>query len=58
MNQSHARARRCHRFRRIGGYKAQDIARIHDLYPVYSPAVAYVGTGLDIDVRFELNRNW
>ena len=30
----------------------------HDVYTVYTPSGAYVGTDPDLNVRFELNRDW
>jgi hypothetical protein len=42
----------------LAATKTQNIAPIHDLYTVYNPANAHVGTDPDISVRLKLNRNW
>jgi hypothetical protein len=36
----------------------KSIAPSHDVRGVYSPTGAYVGTDPDLNVRFELNRDW
>ncbi len=30
----------------------------HNAYTVYNPAGAYVGSDPDINIRFEMNRDW
>ncbi len=43
----------------LAATKTHNIAPSHDLYyTVYNPAGAYVGSDPDINVRFELNRDW
>jgi hypothetical protein len=34
------------------------IAPSHDVHSVYNPNGGYVGTDPDLNVRFELNRDW
>jgi hypothetical protein len=36
----------------------KSIVTSHDARSVYSPTGAYVGTDPDVNVRFELNRDW
>lgn len=36
----------------------KSIAASHDTRSVYNPTGAYVGTDPDLNVRFELNRDW
>jgi len=39
--------------------KTQSIAPSHTVYTnVFNPSGAYVGTDPDLNVRFELNRDW
>jgi hypothetical protein len=38
--------------------KTHSVAPSHDAYSVYNPSGAYVGTDPDLNVRFELNRDW
>jgi hypothetical protein len=43
----------------LAATKTHNIAPAHDVYyTVYNPAGAYVGSDPDINVRFELNRDW
>ncbi len=42
----------------LAATKTHNIAPSHDVYTVYNPAGAYVGSDPDINVRFELNRDW
>ena len=43
----------------LAARKTQNVAPSHDVYyTVYNPAGAYVGSDPDINVRFELNRDW
>lgn len=43
----------------LAATKTQNVAPSHDVnYTVYNPAGAYVGSDPDINVRFELNRDW
>ncbi len=43
----------------LAATKPQNVAPGHDVYyTVYNPAGAYVGSDPDINVRFELNRDW
>ena len=43
----------------LAATKTYSVAPSHDVYyTVYNPAGAYVGSDPDINVRFELNRDW
>jgi hypothetical protein len=42
----------------LAATKTYDIPPSHDVYTVYNPAGAYVGADPDVNVRFELNRDW
>jgi hypothetical protein len=42
----------------LAATKQQSIAPSQDGYTVYNPAGAYVGTDPDLNIRFELNRDW
>jgi hypothetical protein len=42
----------------LAATKTYDIAPSHNGYTVYNPAGASVGADPDINVRFELNRDW
>jgi len=38
--------------------KNHNLAPRHDAYSAYSPNGTYVGTDPDLNIRFELNRDW
>jgi hypothetical protein len=42
----------------LAASKTRSIAPSQDGYTVYNPAGAYVGTDPDLNIRFELNRDW
>jgi hypothetical protein len=42
----------------LAATKTHTIAPSHDVYTVYTPNGAYVGTDPDLNVRYELNRDW
>ena len=42
----------------LAATKTHNVPASHDAYTVYNPAGAYVGSDPDINVRFELNRDW
>jgi Na+(H+)/acetate symporter ActP len=42
----------------LAATRSQSVAPSHDVYTVYTPNGAYVGTDPDLSVRFELNRDW
>ncbi len=42
----------------LAGTKTHSSAPSQNGYTVYNPAGAYVGTDPDLNVRFELNRDW
>jgi hypothetical protein len=42
----------------LAATKTHSIAPSQDGYTVYNPAGAYVGTDPDLNIRFELNRDW
>ena len=43
----------------LAATKTHSVAPSHEVYTnVYNPAGAYVGTDPDLNVRFELNRDW
>jgi hypothetical protein len=42
----------------LAATKTHGIALSQDGYTVYNPAGAYVGTDPDLNIRFELNRDW
>ncbi len=42
----------------LAATKTSSTVPSHNAYTVYNPAGAYVGTDPDINIRFELNRDW
>jgi hypothetical protein len=42
----------------LAATKSHNVAPGHDAYSVYNPSGAYVGTDPDLNIRFELNRDW
>jgi hypothetical protein len=42
----------------LAATKTHNIAPSHDVYTVHTPNGAYVGTDPDLNVRYELNRDW
>jgi hypothetical protein len=42
----------------LAATKTHNITPSQSAYTVYNPAGAYVGTDPDLNVRFELNRDW
>jgi hypothetical protein len=42
----------------LAATKTRSIGPSQDGYTVYNPTGAYVGTDPDLNVRFELNRDW
>jgi hypothetical protein len=42
----------------LAATRSQTIAPSQDGYTVYNPAGAYVGTDPDLNIRFELKRDW
>jgi hypothetical protein len=42
----------------LAATKTHIIVPSHDGYTVYNPAGAYVGSDPDLNIRFELNRDW
>jgi hypothetical protein len=42
----------------LAATKTQSIGPSQDGYTVYNPAGAYVGTDPDLNIRFELKRDW
>jgi hypothetical protein len=42
----------------LAATKTHSIAPSHDGYTVYNPAGAYVGADPDLNILFELNRDW
>lgn len=42
----------------LAATKSYNTAPSRDVYSVYNPQGAYVGTDPDLNVRFELNRDW
>jgi hypothetical protein len=42
----------------LAATKTHSIAPSQDGYTVYNPAGAYVGSDPDLNIRFELNRDW
>jgi hypothetical protein len=42
----------------LAATKSRNVASGHDVYSVYNPSGAYVGTDPDLNIRFELNRDW
>jgi hypothetical protein len=42
----------------LAATRTSTVAPTHDTRSVYSPTGGYVGTDPDLNVRFELNRDW
>jgi hypothetical protein len=42
----------------LAATKSYNVAPSHDAYTVYNPNGSYVGTDPDLNIRFELNRDW
>jgi hypothetical protein len=38
--------------------RSHNVAPSHDAYSAYAPNGTYVGTDPDLNIRFELNRDW
>jgi hypothetical protein len=42
----------------LAATKSNAVAAGHEVYSVYNPSGAYVGTDPDLNIRFQLNRDW